>query len=248
MTQLTVEGSVVLVTGANRGLGKAFARALVDAGAKKVYGAARDASTVEDPDVVPVALDVTDHDQVAKLAEELGDVNIVINNAGVSSGLTATSDAGLEAFRQEFEVNYFGSVAVARAFAPVVGANGGGAIVNMLSALSWATFEQTANYSATKAAGWAYTNGLRQSLADQGTLVVAVHAGYIDTDMVASVDAPKVTPEHVARVTVEGIAAGAEEVLADDISRTVKAALPNDLEAIYPDIQKGYDEATAAAA
>jgi NAD(P)-dependent dehydrogenase (short-subunit alcohol dehydrogenase family) len=225
MTQLTVEGSVALVTGANRGLGKAFARALLDAGAAKVYGAARDAATIEDPEVVPVALDVTDHAQVAKVAEELGDVQIVINNAGVSSGLTATSDDTLDAFRQEFEVNYFGSVAVARAFAPVVGRNGGGAIVNMLSALSWATFESTANYSATKAAGWAYTNGLRQSLADQGTLVVAVHAGYIDTDMVAHIDAPKVTPEDVARQVVEGLDAGIEEVLADDVSRFAKASV-----------------------
>src|ERR1700755_371504 len=99
MTQLTVEGSVALVTGANRGLGKAFARALLDAGAAKVYAAARDVSTIDDPDVVPVALDVTDHAQVAKVAEELGDVQIVINNAGVSSGLTATSDEGLDAFR-----------------------------------------------------------------------------------------------------------------------------------------------------
>jgi NAD(P)-dependent dehydrogenase (short-subunit alcohol dehydrogenase family) len=225
MTQLTVEGSVALVTGANRGLGKAFARALLDAGAKKVYAAARDVSTIEDPDVVPVALDVTDHDQVAEVAGLLGDVNIVINNAGVASGLTATGGEGLDGYRAEFEVNYFGLVAVARAFAPVVARNGGGAIVNMLSALSWATFESTANYSATKAAGWAYTNGLRQSLAEQGTLVVAVHAGYIDTDMVAHIDAPKVTPQEVAQRVVEGIDAGASEVLADDVSRWAKSQL-----------------------
>lgn len=225
MTQLTVEGSVALVTGANRGLGKAFARALMEAGAKKVYAAARDTSTITDPDVVPVALDVTDHEQVAKVAAELGDVEIVINNAGVSKGLTAVAHDDLDAFRDEFEVNYFGLVAVARAFAPVVGRNGGGAIVNMLSALTWATFESTANYSATKAAAWAYTNGLRQSLAGQGTLVVGVHAGYIDTDMVAHIDAPKVTPEQVARATVEGLAAGATEVLADDVSRMAKAGV-----------------------
>jgi NAD(P)-dependent dehydrogenase (short-subunit alcohol dehydrogenase family) len=225
MTQLTVEGSVALVTGANRGLGRAFARALLDAGAAKVYAAARDVSTITDPGVVPVALDVTDHAQVARVAAELGDVQIVINNAGVSSGLTAVADEGLDAFRAEFEVNYFGLVAVARAFAPVVARNGGGAIVNMLSALTWATFPTTANYSATKAAGWAYTNGLRQSLADQGTLVVAVHAGYIDTDMVAHIDAPKVTPEHVARQTVQALDEGREEVLADDVARGAKASV-----------------------
>jgi NAD(P)-dependent dehydrogenase (short-subunit alcohol dehydrogenase family) len=223
MTQLTVEGSVALVTGANRGLGQAFARALLDAGAAKVYAAARDTSTITDPDVVPVALDVTDHEQVARVAAELGDVDIVINNAGVSSGLTAVGGDDLDGYRAEFEVNYFGLVAVARAFAPVVARNGGGAIVNMLSALSWATFPQTANYSATKAAGWAYTNGLRQSLADQGTLIVAVHAGYIDTDMVRHIDAPKVRPEDVARQTVEGLDAGATEVLADDVARWAKS-------------------------
>jgi NAD(P)-dependent dehydrogenase (short-subunit alcohol dehydrogenase family) len=225
MTQLTVEGSVALVTGANRGLGKAFARALVEAGAKKVYAGARDVSTITDPDVVAVALDVTDHEQVERVAAELGDVEIVINNAGVSNGLTALSGEGLEAFRAEFEVNYFGLVAVARAFAPVVARNGGGAIVNMLSALTWATFEQTANYSATKAAGWAYTNGLRQTVAGDGTLVVAVHAGYIDTDMAAGIDAPKIAAEDVARQTVEAIAAGATEVLADDVSRGAKASV-----------------------
>lgn len=225
MTQLTVEGSVALVTGANRGLGKAFARALLDAGAAKVYAGARDVSTITDPDVVPVALDVTDHAQVEKVAAELGDVQIVVNNAGVASWLSAVGGESLEAFRAEFEVNYFGLVAVARAFAPVVGRNGGGAIVNMLSALSWATFEQTANYSATKAAAWAYTNGLRQSLAEQGTLVVGVHAGYIDTDMVAGVDAPKIGPEDVARQTVEALAEGRTEVLADDVSRGAKARL-----------------------
>lgn len=223
MTQLTVEGSVALVTGANRGLGKAFARALLDAGAAKVYAGVRDVGTVTDPEVVPVALDVTDHEQVAKVAAELGDVNIVINNAGVASFLGAVEGESLDAFRAEFEVNYFGSVAVARAFAPVLARNGGGAIVNMLSALSWATLPSTANYSATKAAGWAYTNGLRHALAGQGTLVVAVHAGYIDTDMAAGVDAPKITPEDVARQTVEAIAAGREEVLADDVSRGAKA-------------------------
>jgi NAD(P)-dependent dehydrogenase (short-subunit alcohol dehydrogenase family) len=225
MTQLTVEGSVALVTGANRGLGKAFARALLDAGAAKVYAAARDVATIDDPDVVPVALDVTDHDQVARVAQELGDVDIVINNAGVASGLTAVGGDDLDGFRAEFEVNYFGSVAVARAFAPVVGANGGGAIVNMLSALSWATFESTANYSATKAAGWAYTNGLRQSLAAQGTLVVAVHAGYIDTDMVAHIDAPKIEATDVARQVVAALDAGATEVLADAVSRGAKAGV-----------------------
>jgi NAD(P)-dependent dehydrogenase (short-subunit alcohol dehydrogenase family) len=245
---MQVQGAVALVTGANRGLGRAFARALLEAGAAKVYAGARDPGTVTDSDVVPVALDVTDHEQVAALAAELGDVTIVINNAGIGLGAAAVGGDDLAAHRSEFEVNYFGVLAVSRAFAPVLKANGGGAIVNMLSALSWVAFPEFGNYSATKSAAWALTNGLRTQLRSQGTQVVGVHAGFIDTDMVASVQAPKVTPEQVAQRTVEGLAAGAEEVLADDVSNAVKAALPNDLEALYPDIQERYDAAAAAAA
>jgi NAD(P)-dependent dehydrogenase (short-subunit alcohol dehydrogenase family) len=244
---VNVEGSVALVTGANRGLGRAFARALLDAGAAKVYAGARDVASVTDPDVIPVALDVTDHDQVARLAAELGDVTIVINNAGIGLGATAIGGGDLAAHRAEFEVNYFGPLAVSRAFAPVLAANGGGALVNMLSALSWVSFPHFGNYSATKSAAWSLTNGLRTQLRGQGTLVVGVHAGFIDTDLVAGVDAPKIAPQDVARQTVEAIAAGNEEVLSDDVSRNVKAALPNDLEALYPDIQQQYDAAATAA-
>jgi len=244
---VNVEGSVALVTGANRGLGRAFARALLDAGAAKVYAGARDPESVTDPDVVPVALDVTDHEQVARLAAELGDVTIVINNAGVGLGAAAVGGDDLDTHRAEFEVNYFGLLAVSRAFAPVLAANGGGALVNMLSALSWVSFPEFGNYSATKSAAWSLTNGLRTQLRSQGTLVVGVHAGYIDTDMVAGVDAPKIAPEEVARQTVAGIAAGAEEVLADEVSRNVKAALPDDLATLYPNIQQGYDAAATAA-
>jgi NAD(P)-dependent dehydrogenase (short-subunit alcohol dehydrogenase family) len=245
---MQIEGAVVLVTGANRGLGKAFARALVEAGAAKVYAGARDPSTVTDPDVVPVQLDVTDHARVEALARELGDVSIVINNAGAAQGARAVGGDDLAAHRGEFEVNYFGTLAVARAFAPVLKRNGGGALVNMLSALSVVSFPQFGNYSASKAAAWSLTNALRTQLRAQGTQVVAVHAGFIDTDMAASVTSPKIAPEEVARQSVEALRTGAEEVLADDVSKSVKAAVPNDLQALYPNIQKDYDAATAATA
>jgi NAD(P)-dependent dehydrogenase (short-subunit alcohol dehydrogenase family) len=222
---MNVEGSVALVTGANRGLGKAFARALLDAGAAKVYAGARDVTAVTDPDVIPIALDVTDHEQVARVAAELGDVTIVINNAGVAHGASGLGGDDLAEHRHEFEVNYFGTLAVARAFTPVLAANGGGALVNMLSALSFVSFPNIANYSATKSAAWSITSGLRQELAGQGTLVVGVHAGYIDTDMAAGVDGPKIAPEDVARQTVEAIAAGREEVLADEVSVGAKASI-----------------------
>jgi NAD(P)-dependent dehydrogenase (short-subunit alcohol dehydrogenase family) len=245
---MQVEGAVALVTGANRGLGRAFARALVEAGAAKVYAGARDVATITDPDVVPVQLDITDHARVEELARELGDVTIVINNAGVAYGATGLNHDDLDAHRGEFEVNYFGTLAVARAFAPVLERNGGGALVNMLSALSFVSFPQFGNYAASKAAAWSLTNALRTQLRAQGTQVVAVHAGYIDTDMAANVTGPKIAPEEVARQTVEALRTGAEEVLADEVSQNVKAALPQDHQALYPNIQKDYDAATATAA
>src|SRR3954451_8099834 len=199
---MQLEGSVALVTGANRGLGRAYACALLDAGAAKVYGGARDPSAITDPDVVPVQLDVTDHERVAQVAAELGDVTIVINNAGVGNGAAAVGgDDDLADHRAEFEVNYFGLLAVSRAFAPVLARNGGGALVNVLSALSWVAVPKHANYSATKSAAWALTNVLRIQLRSEGTLVTGVHVGYVDTDMASTVDDPKEAPEAVVEAT-----------------------------------------------
>jgi NAD(P)-dependent dehydrogenase (short-subunit alcohol dehydrogenase family) len=245
---MQVEGAVVLVTGANRGLGHELTRALLDAGAAKVYAGARDPGTIAaQPGVVPLRLDVTDASQVAEAARVASDATIVINNAGVDLGGTILGDDDLERNRREFDVNYFGPLSVARAFAPVLAANGGGALVNVLSVLSFVAVPRHPNYSATKAAAWSLTNTLRTQLRGQGTLVVGVHAGYIDTDMVAAITDPKIAPEVVATQTVEALAAGREEVLADETSRNAKAALPQDLEVIYPAIQARYDEATAAA-
>ena len=244
---MQVQGAVALVTGANRGLGRAIARALVDAGAAKVYAGARDPGTVTDPDVVPVALDVTDHAQVAALAEELGDVTLVVNNAGVETGGDALR-GDLAGHRAEFEVNFFGPLVVTRAFAPVLARNGGGALVNILSVLSWVASPRHGTYSATKAAAWSLTNLQRIQLRAAGTQVMGLHVGYTDTDLTAHLDDPKNDPDDVARALVAGLEAGAEEVLVDDVSKNVKAALPNDLEALYPNMQKLYDAATAAAA
>ncbi|MBB3226593.1 NAD(P)-dependent dehydrogenase (short-subunit alcohol dehydrogenase family) [Luteibacter sp. Sphag1AF] len=224
---MNIKGSVALVTGANRGLGLAFAKALLAAGATKVYAGARNPASVPgDVGLTPVQLDVTDPASVAAAAAALGDVQIVINNAGISGhGSGLASDNGERALRDVFETNFYGVQRVAQAFAPILARNGGGALVNMLSALSWTHVPGIPAYSVSKAAAWSLTNALRHELRDQGTLVVAVHAGYIDTDMVRAVDAPKVSPEEVALRTVEGIAAGTEEVLADDTARAVKAGL-----------------------
>jgi len=240
---MRIGGSVALVTGANRGLGHAFARELVSRGAAKVYGAARQPAQVTEPGVTPVALDITDPDRVAAVAKECADVSLLVNNAGVLKYSTFTGAPSLDAARAEMETNYFGTLRMCRAFAPVLAANRGGAIVNMLSITSFYTNPFNASYGASKAAAWSLTNGIRLELHHQGTLVVAVHAGFIDTDMAALTDAPKISPESVARQVVDAVEAGQIEVLADERTRTVKASLSRDQELIYPPIQEFWDAA-----
>jgi len=225
---MKIEGSIALVTGANRGLGLAFARALRDAGARKVYAGARDPASVKEPGLEAIRLDVTDPRSIAEAAARCTDVNIVINNAGILRPGALLGDGGLATIREQLETNFYGAFAMSEAFAPVLAANGGGALVNMLSALSWLSLPNSGAYSISKAAAWALTNGLRQELRAQHTLVVGVHAGYIDTDMVATVTAPKTKPEVIAQRTLEAIAAGREEVLADDVSQQVKAGFAAD--------------------
>lgn len=222
---MEIQNSVALVTGANRGLGLAFTQALLAGGARKVYAAARDPATVKQPGVQPVRLDVTDPAQVAATAAELGDVTLVINNAGIIRGSGFLGEKGVEAVRAELETNFFGPVHVSRAFAPILARNGGGAIVNVLSALSWVAFPSSSTYSASKAAAWAFSNGLRNELRGQGTQVLALHVGYMDTDMVREVAAPKSKPEDVARQVLEALEAGKSEVLADEVSRRLKQNL-----------------------
>jgi NAD(P)-dependent dehydrogenase (short-subunit alcohol dehydrogenase family) len=240
---MKIDGSVALVTGANRGLGQVFARELVRRGAAKVYGAARNPATVTEPGVTPIGLDITDPDQVAQAAQQCTDVSLLVNNAGVLSYQTFTSAPDLSGARQEMETNYFGTLSMCRAFAPVLKANGGGAIVNMLSVTSFYSNPFNASYGASKAAGWALTNGVRLELHHQGTLVVAVHASFIDTDMAALVDASKDSPESVAQQTFDAVEAGQAEVLCDERTRTVKAELSRDQELIYPPVQKFWDDA-----
>jgi NAD(P)-dependent dehydrogenase (short-subunit alcohol dehydrogenase family) len=222
---MNIEGSVALVTGANRGLGKVLAEQLLARGAKKVYAGARDPSKITYPGVEPVKLDITNAADVEAAAKALGDVNLVINNAGIAQFASLAGDSSLEIARKAMETNYFGTLRVANAFAPILAKNGGGALVNMLSVLTWVTYPSLAAYCASKSAAWALTNGLRHELKEQGTLVVGVHAGLIDTDMAAGVEAPKVTPEQVAKAILDGVEAGQLEVLSDEPSRQVKAGL-----------------------
>jgi NAD(P)-dependent dehydrogenase (short-subunit alcohol dehydrogenase family) len=222
---MKIQNAVALVTGANRGLGLAFARGLLAAGARKVYGAARDPSAITLPGVQAIQLDVTRDDDVAAAARAHGDVDLVINNAGIARGSGLLAVGTIEALRAELETNVFGPLAVSRAFAPVLARNGGGAIVNVLSALSWVSLPSIATYSASMAAAWSIPNGLRNELRAQHTQVLAVHAGYIDTDLARHVTGPKVAPDDVVRAVLAALEAGQDEVLADEVSRQVKHGL-----------------------
>ena len=221
---ISLDQSTVLVTGANRGLGKAFAEALVAAGAT-VYAGARDPRSVTTPGVTAVRLDVTDPASVASAAAGLGDVTVVVNNAGIGRSGSLLGGESLDGFREELETNVIGPLHVTRAFAPILAANGGGAVVNIHSALSWFTSPRVAGYSATKAALWSLTNATRGELRDQGTLVVGVHVGYMDTDMTADVTAPKSDPADLVTQVLEALEKGEEEVLGDDTSRFAKSVL-----------------------
>jgi NAD(P)-dependent dehydrogenase (short-subunit alcohol dehydrogenase family) len=222
---MKISNSIAFVTGANRGLGLAFAKALLAGGARKVYAAARDPDSVTLSGVTPVRLDVANADEVEAAARACGDVDLLINNAGVSRGSAFLGPDAIQAARSEMETNYFGPLLVSRAFAPILARNGGGAIVNVLSALSWVNLPTFATYSASKSAAWSLTNGLRGELRAQGTQVVGLHVGYMDTDMTTHVDAPKSRPEDVVQVTLAAVEAGGEEVLADEVSRNVKQGL-----------------------
>ena len=242
---MKIAGSVALVTGANRGLGRVYARELVKRGAAKVYGAARDPAGVSEAGVTPIALDVTDAERVAQVAAQCADISLLVNNAGVMKASTFINAPNLDAARLEMETNYFGTLSMCRAFAPVLAANGGGAMVNMLSVGSFYTNPFTASYGASKAAARSLTNGVRLELHHQGTLVVAVYAGYIDTDMAVMTNEPKISPESVAQQAFDAVEAGQVEVLADERSRDVKAKLSRDHELIYPPIQEFWDAAVS---
>jgi NAD(P)-dependent dehydrogenase (short-subunit alcohol dehydrogenase family) len=230
-TGTPIEGAVALVTGANRGLGRALVEELLDRGATKVYAASRSPQAMsDDPRVAPLQLDVTDDASVNSATEAAHDVSIVVNNAGIHLA-TPLLEAPLDVIQRELDTNVYGPLRVARAFAPVLAEHAPSALVNVLSALSWVSFGT--GYDLSKSAAWSATNGLRTALREQGTTVTALHVGYMDTDMAAHVDAPKADPHAVAGLTVDAIIAGEYEILADDTSRQVKSLLSGDLTQIY---------------
>lgn len=222
---MKIDNAVALVTGANRGIGLAFTRALLARGARKVYAGARDPATLTLPGIEPVRLDVTKPDEVAAAAARAGDVTLVINNAGIGhlGGFLAPDSE--EAARRQFETNFFGVLRVSKAFAPVLKANGGGALLNVLSIVSWVNGGQLAAYAASKSAAWSLTNALRHELAAQKTQVLALHMAFVDTDLVRALDGPKSSPEEIVQRALDGLEAGLDEVVADERTRLVKLGL-----------------------
>ncbi len=222
---MNIENAVVLITGANRGIGLAFARELLARGARKVYAAARDPASVSLPGVQALRLDVTQPDEVAAAAQLATDVNLVINNAGIAQtgGFLALDSEAVA--RRIFETNFFGVLNMSKAFAPLLKANGGGALLNVLSVASWVNGGELAAYSASKSAAWSLTNALRHELAAQKTQVLGLHMAYVDTDLTRGFEVPKSSAEQIVQRALDGLAAGADEVLADVLTEQIRQGL-----------------------
>jgi NAD(P)-dependent dehydrogenase (short-subunit alcohol dehydrogenase family) len=226
-----MNGRTVLVTGANGGLGEQFVQQALDRGAARVYAAARTPRSWADPRVRPLTLDLTSVDDAVRAAQAAPDVDLLINNAAIAPAGDSISGAE-EELRRTFETNFFGTLRVARAFTPVLAANGGGAMINILSSAAW--INVPTGYAASKAAMWSATNALRFELRAQGTQVVALLVGMIDTPMSARWDVPKVSPADVVAQAYDAIANGAIEVLADDQTRYLKSRMNTPAEELYP--------------
>jgi len=222
---MKIRNTVALVTGANRGIGLAFTRELLARGARKVYAGTRDPSAIKLSGVEPLRLDVTKSEEVVAAATHASDVALLINNAGVThlGGFLAPDSE--EIARLQFETNFFGVLRMSKAFAPILAANGGGAVLNVLSVASWLNRGQLAAYAASKAAAWSLTNSLRYELAAQRTQVVALHMGFVDTDLAREIEAPKSSADEIVKHALDALESGFEEVLADEPARLAKQAL-----------------------
>jgi len=225
---MKLDNAIVLVTGANRGLGEEFARQALARGARKVYAAARDPAKVKLAGVVPVRLDVNDPAQVAQAAAACGDVTLVINNAGIATTGSLLDEGSIEELRRMMDTNVYGMLRVSQAFAPVLANNRGGAFLNVLSVASWISTPGLAGYAATKSAAWSLNNGLRIALKEQGTQVLGLHVGFIDTDLTRGIDLPKLAPSEVVARAYAALEEGRSEVLIDELSQNVKRGLSLD--------------------
>jgi NAD(P)-dependent dehydrogenase (short-subunit alcohol dehydrogenase family) len=233
----TLHQAVVLVTGANGGIGTQFVHQALVRGATKVYATARNPQGWDDERVVPLSLDVTDAASIRAAVESAPDVTVVVNNAGASVGSAGILSHSDEEIRANVETNFLGPLFVARAFAPMLSGRENSALIDIHSALSW--YAAAGIYSATKAALWSATNSLRLELAPAGVHVVGVHVGYVDTAMAKHATGPKVDPADLVRTVLDAVEAGEYEVLADELSVNLKAGLSAPLEAVYPQLARG---------
>jgi NAD(P)-dependent dehydrogenase (short-subunit alcohol dehydrogenase family) len=223
---MNVNGSVVFVTGANRGLGLAFAKLAVANGAAKVYAGMRNPEGFDVPGIIAVKLDVTDEASVKAAAAQCGDTTLLVNNAGIAKVMEGPLAANMIALSQELiDTNVYGLVRLSTAFAPILKANGGGAIINVLSNITWFNAPMLAAYGVSKAAAWGFTNALRHQLRADNTQVLALHVGFIDTDLVKDFDVQKTSPQDVASRTYAALEAGKDEVMADENTQQIKASL-----------------------
>jgi NAD(P)-dependent dehydrogenase (short-subunit alcohol dehydrogenase family) len=224
---MNIAGAVAFVTGTNRGIGAQLVKALKARGAAKIYAASRRGATTE-AGVIPLTLDITKPDEVAAAAALAGDTTLLINNAGVNCNTPLLHPPSEQNARLEMEVNYFGTLAMCRAFAPLLGANGGGMIVNILSILSRITLPLMGSLCASKAAALSLTHGVRAQLAEQGTLVIAVMPGAVDTDMARDMPPPKMPPSEVANAVMDAIEARREEVYPGAMAQALAERLARD--------------------
>lgn len=231
----SLEGRIVLVTGANGGLGAQFVLQALERGAAKVYAAARSPRDWADARIQPLALDIDDAGSVSRAVAAAGDVDLLINNAAIAPASDSLFGAEADA-RRIFDTNFFGTLRVATAFAPILAASGGGTMLNILSAAVWVPMPTA--YAASKAAMASATNGLRMALEGQGTNVIGLYVGMIDTPMVAHYDVPKTSPASVVAQAYDGIAAGALEVVADDLTRDLKSRLGLPAEQFFPQVHE----------
>lgn len=228
---MEVKGKNVLVTGANGGIGSAFVKELLQRGVSKVYAAARNKDSLEhlkqlDPErVVAVALNITDAAQIADAACTCSDVQILINNAGVNRGMWLTAPSGQEAARDEMEVNFFGTLAMCRTFAPIITANAGGVIASVCSLLGLVNMPVIGTYCASKAAVHSLIQGLRGELAPKGIKVIGIYPGQVDTKMTEGADGPKAAPEQVVTAILDGLEIGTEQIFPDAMSQEVHTML-----------------------
>lgn len=222
---MKLDNATVLITGANRGIGLAFAKAALARGARKVYAGARDPRSVTLPGVTPIQLDVNSPADIAAAVEAARDVTVVVNNAGIAQFTSPLAAEAESSLRQQLEANVFGVLRISRAFAPVLAANGGGALLNVASVASWITSPALAGYAVTKSATWSLSNGLRDALRGQKTQVLTLHMAFVDTDMAQSIAMPKCSPEQLVARAFDALKAGADEVLADELTQQVKLGL-----------------------